>query len=169
LLALFSATFVLSVPAYCQDGTPDVSAESDRRPDDRRPNLLAALGLSPEQIQQIRRMNQERRPAMMEAQRRLREANRNLDMSIYGENVTDAEFQAKLKEFHAARAEVDRIRFESENSVRKLLTPEQLVRFRELRRRFAESRDGNFRKRGTDRPPPPKPANGGGDRKPPVN
>ena len=129
--------------SYAQDGPPPEDSERGERSDDHRPNLLAELGLSPEQIQQIRQKNQERRPAMMIARRRMGEAARNLDMAIYGDSVSDAEVQLRLKEFHAAEAEISRLRFESELAVRKILTPEQLVRFRELRRRFAEERRKN--------------------------
>jgi Spy/CpxP family protein refolding chaperone len=46
-----------------------------------------------------------------------------------------------LKEFQAAQTHVARLRFESELAIRKVLTPEQLTRFRELRRAFGENRD----------------------------
>ena len=144
---MVAITAVLFVPAYSQDDPPPDEIAGDGRPRMQRPNLLAELGLSREQIQQIRRMNQERRPFMQEAQRRMRDANRNLDMAIYGDAVSDAEFQARLKEFHSAQAELARLRFEGELSVRKVLTPEQLIRFRELRRRFAEARKENQQRR----------------------
>jgi Spy/CpxP family protein refolding chaperone len=76
------------------------------------------------------------------AARRLREANRSLDEAIYSDDVNEADFQARLKEFQAAQAEIARLRFESELGVRKILSPEQLFRFREIRRRFAERRIG---------------------------
>jgi len=66
-LLLFTASLALSTGAYGQDGPPPDDGPHDDRPDARRPNLLAELGLSREQVQQIRRMNQERRPAMMQA------------------------------------------------------------------------------------------------------
>src|SRR5688572_23848422 len=77
----------------------------------------------------------------------MREANRNLDMAIYGDAVSDAEFQTRLKEFHSAQSELARLRFEGELSVRRVLTPEQLVRFRELRQRFADARKENQQRR----------------------
>lgn len=133
-LFLLIAVAGLSVSAYAQQ--PGQPADDDDRPDGRRPNLLAELNLSPQQIQQIRRMNQERRPRVMEARRRMGDAARNLDLAIYSDSVNDAEFQTRLKEFQAAEAELSRLRFESELAVRKVLTSEQLVRFLELRRQF---------------------------------
>jgi Spy/CpxP family protein refolding chaperone len=147
----------LSSFAYGQDGPPPDGPEGDR-PERGRPNLLAELGLSRDQIQQIRRINQERRPEMMRAQRRLREANRALDMAIYADSPSDAEFQTRLAEFRTAQSEIARLRFESELAVRKILTPDQLIRFRELRRKFAEARQADrpnrrLRRRGEGPPP----------------
>ncbi|HVF31038.1 MAG TPA: Spy/CpxP family protein refolding chaperone [Pyrinomonadaceae bacterium] len=144
-LFIFAGLLMLSSAAFGQDGPPPTA---EGRPDDRRQNLFAELGLAPEQLQQIRRFNQERRPQMQEARRRMGEAQRNLDMAIYGDAViTDAEFQTRLKEFQAAEQEVSRLRFEGELAIRKVLTPEQLVRFREIRRRFAEEMRKNGQQR----------------------
>jgi len=132
---------------HAQDGPPPgEGGPRDERGDDR-PNLLAELGLSPEQVQQIRRMNQERRPTMMQAQRRIKEANRALDMAIYRDTVNDEEFQTRLKEVQIAQSDVARLRFENELAVRRILTPDQLVRFREIRRRFEEQRQNEMRER----------------------
>ena len=108
-------------------------------PDGKRPNLMRELGLSVDQMQQIRRINQTRKPQMDEAMKRLRDANRALDEAIYADNVDDSAFQTRLKELQQAQSEVARLRFTSELAIRKVLTPDQLARFRELRRRFEEA------------------------------
>jgi Spy/CpxP family protein refolding chaperone len=138
---LLAATVAPFYGAKAQDTPPPDAAKQEFQGEQKepRPNLLSELGLSREQVQQIRRMNAERKPLMEEANRRLREANRNLDLVIYADSVNDDEFQLKLKEFQAAQAEVARIRFLNELTVRKVLTPEQLVKFREVRQRFAEA------------------------------
>lgn len=135
-----------STALHAQDGPPPGDGPRDERGEDR-PNLLAELGLSPEQIQQIRHMNQERRPTMNQAQRRMHEANRALDMAIYRDTVSDEEFQTRLKEVQAAQSDLVRLRFENELSVRRILTAEQLVRFRDIRRRFEEQRENDMRER----------------------
>ena len=159
LLIAVSATASVS---YAQEGPPPGDAPRDDR-GDGRPNLLAELGLSPEQVQQIRRLNQGRRAAMMQAQRRMREANRALDMAIYRDTVSDEEFQTRLREVQAAQSDLARLRFESELSVRRILTPEQLVRFRDIRRRFEEQRENEIRGRRRERRMGPDGPAGRGD------
>ena len=141
-LFLFFTFAMLSVfsTVHGQDEPVHQDPRAGDRPEPGRPNLFAELGLTPDQVQQIRQINQARKPLMVEAQQRLREANRNLDLAIYGDAVSDADVQKRLKEFQSAQSDVARIRFESELAVRKVLSPEQLVRFRELRRRFDEAR-----------------------------
>lgn len=98
--------------------------------------LLRHLGLTREQIQQIRRINVERKPLMDAAQQRLRDATKQLDEAIYADNLAEGEFPERLKNVQIAQAEVLRIRFMNELAIRRVLTPEQLVKFRALRDRF---------------------------------
>ena len=105
----------------------------------KRPNLLRELELSPAQIRQVRRVNQERKPIMQESQRRLKDANDALDAAVYADSDNETEVQARLKDVHAAQLEVLRNRIATEQNVRRLLTPEQLGKFRELRRQFRKT------------------------------
>ena len=144
LLAFFVLT--LAVAAAAQQPRPANNVQNDPEPAQRgeqqRPNLLAELGLTQEQMDAIRRINQERKPTEIAARQRFQEANRALNMSIYGENVDEAAFQQRLREFQTTQAELARIKFTNELAVRRVLTQEQLMKFRDLRRRFAEGRDG---------------------------
>ncbi len=106
----------------------------------RRPSLLRELDLTKEQIQEIRRINQSNVQNIRPAQERVAEARRNLDDAIYDENMNEATVKLKLREFQEAQAEVAKIRAHTEFSIRKVLTPEQLTRFRELRQRFDQVR-----------------------------
>jgi len=128
----------LGTAVYGQDGPPPNPEPGVNRPRDDRPNLMAQLGLSQDQIQQFRKLNAEHRPLMNEAQKRLRDANRELDMAIYADIVSDEAVHAKLKVFQDAQAEVNRLRFSNELNIRRILTQDQLVRFRDMRRQFAE-------------------------------
>ena len=130
-------TFSLAVKA--QDEAGEEFRPSTIR--QARPNLLRELGLSREQMQAIRRLNAERKIQMQEAQQMLGEARRNLDLAIYADNVNESEVKARLQDFQTAQAEVATIRSTTEFEIRKILTPEQVARFRQLRREFAEKRE----------------------------
>ena len=137
--------------AHGQDTKPEGQPQPNaNQPQDVRTNVLRQLGLSPDQVQKIRRVNMERKPLMEEANRRLREANRTLNEAIYADQVNDEEVQARLKELQLAQAEVAKIRFTNELSVRRILTSEQLVRFRDLRQRFEQVRQNIDSRRAID-------------------
>lgn len=145
LLVISAFAFVATVSAQDTKPPAEQPPEGQRpaanQPQDMRTNMLHQLGLSREQIQQIRRLNAERKPLMVEAQKRFREANRFLDEAIYADQFNDKDFQDRLKDFQLAQVEVARLRFLNELSVRQILTPEQLQRFRDLRQRFEQRRD----------------------------
>lgn len=152
ILFTIAITAFLSLPGAAQepsrvDARP---VQSARQRIPRRPNLLAELGLSPEQIAKIKQINADRKPQLAEAQRLMRDANRALDAAIYADIADKAEIDARLSDFQAAQAEVARIRFNSELAIRNVLNTEQLERFRELRMRFAENRE-NTRERRQER------------------
>jgi len=127
------AIALLSIGALAQDTKPDAQATSQ----DERPNLMQQLGLNPDQLRQIRQINQQRKPMIDEAQGRVRAANQALDAAIYADNVDENEVKARLNELQQAQADVARIRFTNELAIRRILTPEQLGHFRDLRRQFA--------------------------------
>lgn len=140
-LFLVIACLLFAGVSLGQDGEPPPAEAHDAGPrPDTRGDLLRQLGLSPDQIQKIRRMNIESRPLMQEAQRRVREATVALNAAIYADEVNETEFQTRLKDLQLAQAEVQRLRFRNEFAVRRILTPDQLVRFRDLRERFEQAR-----------------------------
>ena len=149
-LVFITVIVAMSIAAFGQSA-PSQEGSQDEKTDGNRPNLFSELGLSPDQRQQIRRINQARRPRMIEARMALGEAQRKLDMAIYADSLNEADVQARLREFQMAEAELARLRFESELSIRKVLTPEQLVRFRDIRRQFAEERRRNGNQRRMNR------------------
>lgn len=137
----------------------------DRPPKDnfRPQQILRELNLSREQIQQIKRIHEDRREQMQSAQRRLRDANRSLDQAIYADTINEDEIQTRLKEVQAAQGEVIKIRNFTELAVRKVLTAEQLARFRELRDEFIK-RMKERRMDDDDGPPEDMPNQPMGDR-----
>ncbi len=167
LILIGAAIVVFSSLAFSQGPPQDARFGQPGQPMERRPNLLEELGLSREQIQSVRKLNQERKPVEQAARKRFQDANKALNMAIYADSVDDAEYRARLTEFQDAQAELARIKFSNELAVRRLLTPAQLVRFRDLRRRFAEVRE-NIREAPPQRQDRPLPRFRRGNQ-PPVN
>jgi Spy/CpxP family protein refolding chaperone len=167
-LLLAAVIGLMAMSAFGQDGPPPDDRKMGPPPDGQGPppngrqgdrgQLLRELGLSQEQFQQIRRMNQERKPLMEAAHRRLDEANRALDQAIYADTLNEQDIEAKVKEAQAAQSEMVRLRYLNELQVRKILTPEQLVKFRDLRDKFERMRE-NFKERMDDRRPNMPPMN----------
>jgi len=151
---LFLLAMMFVMPVVAQD---EPLSESQRPVANEQPqvNMFRQLGLNREQIQKLQQINRTRRPLMEAAQEKLRNANRLLDEAIYADEVSDTEVQARLKDMQLAQAEVLKVRFISELAIRRMLTPEQLVRFRNMRQRFerareeAENRRANIRENNT--------------------
>ena len=140
MMALAVAAF--GAAAFGQDAKPaETPVPAAQRPVDLRTTVLGQLGLSRDQVQRIRRVNMERKPLMDAAQTRLHEVNRLLDEAIYADQLNETDVQTRLKEAQLAQAEVAKIRFMNEFAVRRILTPDQLVRFRELREKFEQMRE----------------------------
>ncbi len=147
VVLLITVNFVSAQEPQARGGEmPEGQRPEARQPQDIRIKMLRQLGLSREQIGQIRKLNQERMPLMQQAQKRFHDANQALDAAIYADQADDAAIDARLKEVNLAQAEITRIRIMNELGVRRILTPEQLARFRELRQRFEQARR-NFENR----------------------
>jgi Spy/CpxP family protein refolding chaperone len=167
ILSAFLFLLLCSGNVSAQDNFDDDNPPNDQQP--QRPNLLRELGLTQEQIREIRTINQSNRQDLRAAQAKVLEARRNLDQAIYSENANDATVKQRLKDFQDSQAEIARIRALTEFSIRKILTPEQLVRFRELRQQFEQMRRKRRQnqnplrmrqmrrnqRRNSERPPPP--------------
>ena len=135
LLSL-SVLAILAGAAAAQDRPLSGDTGQKRPRVNQRRDLFRQLGLNPAQMRQIGQMNVRRRPLLEAAQLRFREANQRLDQAIYSDQLNEAEVQDRLKEVQLAQAELIRLRSMNELSIRKLLTPEQLVRFRVMRQKF---------------------------------
>ncbi len=127
--------------SFGQDEMP-INTDTQKRNNLRRQNVLEELNLSQNQVRQIRRINQENRFLLREAQTRLREANKNLDAVIYADSFNERDIQSKMKELQLAQAELIKLRTLKELAIRKVLEPAQLSKFREVRRNFIQKAEG---------------------------
>lgn len=133
---------LLTVSAFSSVSAQEPVPDENQNPRQAaRPfRIMQELGLTREQIQQIRRINQARRPVMQEAQRRWRMANRDLDLAVYADDSTDEQVRELMKAAQLAQADLLKERTLTEYLIRKVLTPEQLVKFRDLRQQLIENR-----------------------------
>ncbi|MEZ5347034.1 MAG: Spy/CpxP family protein refolding chaperone [Pyrinomonadaceae bacterium] len=113
----------------------------DGPPNANRNQVMRELGLSRDQLIEIRRINQETRPQKEAAGEKFREAKNALDIAVYADNVDETEVREKLRAVSEAQAEMTRINTFHELQVRKVLTIEQLKKFREFRKKFAERQE----------------------------
>lgn len=139
--------FVFAASAMAQDTRsadapqPETQRPAMKQMRDRRADFLQRLGLTQEQVQQIRKIHQEKKILMNDAQKRFRLASQALNEAIYADQINEAEVQARLAELQLAQAELDKLRYTNELAVRRVLTQDQLMRFRELRQRFDQMRE----------------------------
>lgn len=137
LASLFLTAAFLGVRAQNPTQTPN---QADAQTEDTaRPNLTRELNLTPAQIEQIRRI-QENNQGLRESRQRLRRARQALDRATYADVPNEAEIQNHLREVQEANAEFIRNRSEVNASIRKVLNPQQLAHFRQLQQQYNQQR-----------------------------
>lgn len=119
-----------------QNGEPPPGADGFAPPP--RPNLLQELNLSKDQIQQLRVINREWNPRRQNAQRAFRLAQRDLDESIYENEVDEATINRKKDAVKSAHDELINTQTTMQTMIRKILTNQQLAKFKQLRQQFAQ-------------------------------
>ena len=159
---LLITVLLLSLTAVAQVNTPTSQNSFDKPEKDGRGGMIAReLGLTEEQQVQIRKINRRQRQHLRVAQMRLRTARAAADLAIYDDVFDEALVGERIKEVAMAQAEITKIRMMSEVAVRNVLSPEQLVKFRDLRERVAAQRkrraerrrNMQLQRRRNDRPP----------------
>ncbi len=147
---LFLAVLVLVAFASFASAQKREFASTDTKPPRNRSKQLRIfkqLGLSQEQIQQIRQINRETRPQRRASAIRLRQTKKELDDSIYADEFDKNVVQTKLQSFLDAQAQFIKINRMNEVAIRNILTPQQIVRFRGIRKKFASRANRHGQKR----------------------
>jgi Spy/CpxP family protein refolding chaperone len=117
--------------AFAQNATQQPSEEAPSA--DAAASLLSQLNLTAAQVEQMREIREQSVPQARELTRRLNQARRALDESIYSDSLDEALVEQRAREVSEAQAAVVRLRAQTELRVRRVLTPEQLQTFRDLR------------------------------------
>jgi Spy/CpxP family protein refolding chaperone len=121
-------------------------------------NLMQRLNLTPEQRRQLQEIRTQGEPETRELTRRVRLARRALDEAIYSDAAEESLVEQRARELAAAHAALLRLRAATELKVRRVLTPEQLQTFRDLRRRAQRRQLLQRRLRGAGQQQPGAPA-----------
>lgn len=137
------------------------TAQEESAPGNRI-DWMRQLSLTPEQVAQIRQIRRQAETEGRALGRRLNEARRTLDEAIYAEAADDALIEERTREVAQSQAALMRLRASTELRVRRVLTPEQLNVFRQLRRqaqsrqrlRRQERRDARQQRQRQRRPAP---------------
>ena len=102
----------------------------------RYERLQAALGLSDEQTQALRRLATANREALRQSMEREQAAVRALERTLASEPVDEAALGRSLDAVEAARADMERLRREQIEGLSRVLTAEQRARYLLFNRRF---------------------------------
>jgi Spy/CpxP family protein refolding chaperone len=149
ILLLF--TFLVFAGAVSAQDNPPPPQEGDRMPppgmqqgpprqEDDRGEILRQLNLTQDQFKAIRKLLGDNGPLVRDAQRDFREAQEALDEAIYADTVDDALVQSLTKRSADAQATLMKLRTINEFAIRRILSPEQVTRFRELRKQQMQMR-----------------------------
>jgi Spy/CpxP family protein refolding chaperone len=135
---LFTAIILLAVAGlqvHAQSATPQnpieqpqTQTQASQTPD------FAQLNLSPDQIQKIRAINLELKDQRQAAGMKLRQAQRALAESVESPTPNETLIDQRSRELAEAQATTIRLRSLAESRILQVMTPEQRIRLREMRR-----------------------------------
>jgi Spy/CpxP family protein refolding chaperone len=137
LLALVAAPRAAAQANAQSAPTPDRAAQEQQQQSQAGADqleLMRALNLSPEQRARIAEIRRETEEQTRLNNVRVRRARRALEEAIYAEHADETVIETRSREVAEAVAARVRTRADAELKVRRVLKPEQLETFRELRR-----------------------------------
>jgi Spy/CpxP family protein refolding chaperone len=108
------------------------------------PNLQAELGLTPDQIQKWRALNQELRPSEVAGNMKVREAKRALADAMEAPTPNEDLIKQRAKELADAQSAMTQLQALRQARVLQILTPEQRVKLREIREKNRVDRRANL-------------------------
>ncbi len=97
-------------------------------------NLLLQLNLKPEQIEQMKEIRRQSAHEVQTLTQRRRQARRALDEALYSNALDDATIDQRTRELAESQAALVRLEAQTQLRIRRVLTPDQLQMFRDLRK-----------------------------------
>lgn len=117
------------------------TAQPPQPPGPPQPNLgdpIRQLNLTTEQLEQIRLIREQNRDERSSINQRVRETNRALQEALDTDSPEENVVEQRLRDAGAAQSAAMRLRILTELKIRRVLTPDQRVMLRNLRRRVHE-------------------------------
>ena len=108
---------------------------------------IRELNLTAEQREQIRMIREQNRAERATINQRVRETNRALEEALDSENPDQSVLEQRIQEVAVAQAEAMRMRIRTEVKIRQVLTNEQRIMLKEMRRNVHQLRE---RRRASD-------------------
>lgn len=134
-----AAAFLLAcafASTQAQTTTPQTQAQDTAATQTTQtPNLQTELGLTPDQIQKWRDLNQDLGPQERAGNQKVRQAKRALADAMESPNPNEEVIKQRAKELADAQSAMTQLQALRQARVLQMLTPEQRVKLREIRQR----------------------------------
>ena len=140
LASTISLVLLAALPLCAQTPTPEPHPGAMQRRDGGG-DPIRELNLTAEQREQIRMIREQNRAERATINQRVRETNRALEEALNSDNPDQSVLEQRIQEVSAAQAEAMRMRIKTEVKIRQVLTNEQRIMLKELRRNVHQIRD----------------------------
>ena len=128
ILPIIGVLLLAALTSNAQQDPPPNSPQPGSGPD-----FLEQLRLTPEQRQKIREIQRDTKDERAAIGMRLRESNRALEDALDAQTLDDNLIEQRLQAVAAAQTAQIRMRIQTEVRIRRILNPEQLAVWHELR------------------------------------
>lgn len=141
IILIFAGTLV-SIEAQTSTQQPQTQ-DSTQTQTTQAPNLQTELGLTPDQIQKWRAMNQELRPQEVAGTVKLRQAKLALAEAMEAQNPNEEVIKQRAKELADAQSVMTQLQALRQARMLQILTPDQRIKLKEIRERNQAIRRAN--------------------------
>ena len=135
-----SLVILAVVPLCAQTPPPEPPPEAMQRRNFGG-DPIRELNLTAEQREQIRMIREQNRAERATINQRVRETNRALEEALDSDNPNQSVLEQRIQEVSAAQAEAMRMRIKTEVKIRQVLTNEQRIMLKEMRRNVHQLRE----------------------------
>ena len=131
---VFLLTFVLSSCAVSAWAQQNQVGPQQTQTTQGGGDPIRQLNLTAEQVEKVRAIREQNKDERFLINQRVRQAQRALDDVIDADNPSEALIEQRARELGEAQAAATRMRAITEARIRRVMTPEQLLKLRMLRR-----------------------------------